>query len=101
MAQKIIYRIFAAIFFAIFLFALFGMALGIYNGTAKSIIQFSQVLLNPTVAIDNPLGAFNIITVALIQFLIIWIFYFISKKLWQRSTKDQITQEKIDEHQAE
>jgi|694.fasta_scaffold29531_2 hypothetical protein len=101
MAKKIIYRIFAIVFFAIFLFAIFGMALGIYNGTAKSIILFSQVLLNPKAAIDNPLGAFNIIAVALVQFFMIWIFYFIGKKLWQRSTKNQIPQETIHEHQAE
>jgi len=101
MTKKIIYRIFATIFFAIFLFAIFGMALGVYNGTAKSIILFSQVLLNPKAAVDNPLGAFDIIAVALIQFFMIWIFYFISKKLWQRSTKNQIPQEKIHEHQAE
>ena len=81
MAKKIIYRIFAIVFFAIFLFAIFGMALGIYNGTAKSIILFSQVLLNPKAAIDNPLGAFNIIAVALVQFFMIWIFYFIGKHI--------------------
>jgi hypothetical protein len=101
MFKKTIYRIFAIIFFVIFLFAIFGMALGVYNGTAKSIILFSQVLVNPKAAIDNPLGAFNIIAVALIQFFMIWIFYFISKKLWQRSSNNKITQEKNDEHQAE
>lgn len=89
MAQKIILRIFAGVFFTIFLFTLFGMILGIYNGTAKDIILFFKVIINPTAAFNNPLGAFNISMVALIQFFIIWGLFFISKKLWKNSSKDQ------------
>jgi len=89
MAQKIILRIFAGIFFTIFLLTFFGMILGVYNGTAKDIILFFKVIINPAAAFNNPLGTFHISVVALIQFFIIWGLFFISKKLWKNSTKDQ------------
>ena len=85
MAMKIILKILAILFFTLFLFLLYGMALGIYNGTAKNLVLFLELILNPKIAFDNSLGAMNIFMIAFLQFIFAYAIYFVSKKLWKKS----------------
>ena len=59
----------------------------IYDGRAESIVAFFKMLTIPSAILANPLGASSIAVEALVQFFIIWLFYYIGKKLWKSSNK--------------
>lgn len=80
--MKIILKILAILFFTLFL--LYGIALGIYNGTAKNLILFLELILNPKITFDNSFGTMNIFMIAFLQFLFVYAIYFVSKKLWKK-----------------
>jgi hypothetical protein len=64
------------------------MALGIYNGTAKNLILFLELILNPQIAFDNSLATMNIFMIQFLQFLFMYALYFVGKKLWKKSKEN-------------
>jgi hypothetical protein len=85
MVAKILLRSLSVLMFLIFAASLFGMILAIKNGTAVKVMLFFQLFLNPSLAIENWLGAINIASVALMQFLFIGLFFFLGKSAWAKS----------------
>ena len=94
--MKIIFRALSVIFFLIFAFSLFAILFAIYNGTAESIILFFKMLTRPDVIMTNIGGALITTFRALIQFLIISIFYFIGRFFWKKSKNDLENNEPIE-----
>jgi hypothetical protein len=80
-------KILSLIFYAIFLLGVISTIHAIYDGRAESIVAFFKMLTIPSVMLANPHGAASIAGQALVQFFIIWLFYYIGSKLWKSSNK--------------
>lgn len=80
-------KILSIISYGIFLLGMISTMHAIYDGRAESIVAFFKMLTIPSAILANPLGASSIAVEALVQFLIIWFFYYIGRKLWKSSNK--------------
>jgi hypothetical protein len=93
--MSIFKKILSLIFYSIFLLGVISTIHAIYDGRAESIVAFFKMLTIPSVILANPHGAALIAGQALVQFFIIWLFFYIGKKLWKSSNK-VLNDEKIE-----
>jgi small neutral amino acid transporter SnatA (MarC family) len=78
---RILAKIFGIFFYFIAGLGVFAQVLAAFNGTNESFRMLFQLILNPSIAMEFPTPALVVLGEVLVQFFILWIFYFIGKKL--------------------
>lgn len=62
----------------------------ITDGRAETFVTFFKLLYTPNIIIQNPHGAGLIAANVFVQIFMMWIFYFIGRKLWKSSNEAAI-----------
>lgn len=82
--KKFIFKILAVLLLLIFLISLISLIVSTYIGKNTSMTNLFNAMLVPQQALwSNPIAAFDLIGIVLVQLFLIWIFYFLGKKCWR------------------
>ena len=81
--KKFIFKILAVLLLLIFLISLISMIVSTYIGKNASMTNLFNAMLVPQALWSNPIAAFDLIGIVLVQLFLIWIFYFLGKKSWR------------------
>jgi len=77
-------RIFSLLCFCVFGLFIFSEIINSYKGAENSVLFLIKMLAHPNAIISNPLGVASMVGEVSVRLLIVWLFYYLGKRLWTK-----------------